>query len=135
MASYENILKAIRARCVADNGVSGLYTLLGGRFYLDVAPNETESPYGVFSVVSSVPVHDTGGNREELLIQITVVSSTGATQACALFDAVKTLYDRCELTITGWSAIRMLRTGQDGPTKVDTDWYMSADYSVWARPT
>jgi uncharacterized membrane protein (GlpM family) len=90
---------------------STLSTAIGGRMYLDQAPDKPTFPYVVFFIVSSVPEKTFTEDMSETLIQFSIYSaSSSATEISAIYAALKTLYDECSLTITGSSLVWMKET-------------------------
>lgn len=102
-----NLLTAIYGKLAG----STLTTAIGGRMYLDQAPDKPTFPYVVFFIVSSVPEKTFTEDLSETLIQFSIYSaSSSATEISAIYAALKTLYDECSLTITGSSLVWMKET-------------------------
>jgi len=102
-----NLLTAIYGKLAG----STLSTAIGGRMYLDQAPDKPTFPYVVFFIVSSVPEKTFTEDMSETLIQFSIYSaSSSATEISAIYAALKTLYDECSLTITGSSLVWMKET-------------------------
>jgi hypothetical protein len=99
-----NLLTAIYGKLAG----STLTTAIGGRMYLDQAPDKPTFPYVVFFIVSSVPEKTFTEDLSETLIQFSIYSaSSSATEISAIYAALKTLYDECSLTITGSNLVTM----------------------------
>ena len=91
---------------------SALSTAVGGRVYLDQAPEEgAEYPYVVFFIVSSVPEKTFTEDFEDTAIQFSLFSaSKSAAEITAIYSALDALFDECALTITSDMLLRMHRT-------------------------
>ncbi|MDD5226811.1 MAG: DUF3168 domain-containing protein [Candidatus Omnitrophica bacterium] len=89
---------------------SAISSDVGGRIYLDQAPEGVEFPYVVFQVVSDVPNNVFNKTGENVLIQFSLFSSSeGAAEITDMYADLKTLFDDATLTITGSTCINMAR--------------------------
>ena len=80
--------------------VSALSTYVGGRIYLDQAPEGTVFPYVVFFVVAGTPDRTFTEHYTDTLIQFSLFSSSpGAMEITTMYANLKTLFDECALTI------------------------------------
>ena len=87
---------------------SALSTSLGGRIYLDQAPDGCEYPYCVYFVVSGVPSRTFTEHYTETLIQFSLFSaSSSATEITGMYADLKSLFDECSMTITGSTLVSM----------------------------
>jgi len=103
----KNLLAAIMTKVSG----SSLSSDVGGRIYLDQAPEGCEFPYAVMQIVSDVPDHTFTEDFENIIIQFSLFSSSsGATEITGMFADLKTLFDECSLTITGSTLVWMKRT-------------------------
>jgi len=129
-----NILTAIKSKFTG----SALSTSVGGRIYLDEAPQGAQFPYVVYSIVSGVPDDNFKTDMDEILFQVSLFSSsTGATEIATMYNDLKTLLDDAVLTITGWTNVMTSRqnlttmtdevTTTDGLQKVK---HWAVDYSI-----
>ena len=117
---------------------SAIYNDVGGRIYLDEAPQGTEFPYVVFRIVAATPENTFKEDIEDVLIQISLFSiSAGATEITTMYSDLQTLLDRKTLTITGGVCVNLLRQGlvtmiDDITTPAGTASckHWAADYSV-----
>lgn len=92
-----NLLTAIYSKTSG----SALSADVGGRIFLDRAPDNTEFPYVVFFIVSGVPDDVFTKDGESVLIQFSLFSaSSGATEITNMYKDLKALFDDCSLTIT-----------------------------------
>jgi len=87
------------------------YDNLSGRMYLNIAPQGVTFPYCVFFSVSDLDDLDFVDEREEFLIQFNIFSEDeDATEAGDLFEDLKTMFDDCDLTVTGWRHLYCTRS-------------------------
>jgi hypothetical protein len=110
---------------------STLSTYVGGRIYLDQAPQSVVFPYVIFSIVASNP-EDTFKNKiEDTLVQFSLFStSLAATEITTMYGYLKAILDDAILTVTGHSHIWMIR--ENLVTMVD-DISASQDGSEFAK--
>jgi len=112
---------------------SDLYNAVGGRLYLGEALQSTAYPYVVFKVVADNPEKYFGDTViEDILIQFSLYSrNTSAVEVNDLFTYLKTLFDDCALTVTGYTHVSMAR--QDANLLRDAEnnlWHYAVDYEV-----
>lgn len=87
---------------------SALSTYVGGRIYLDAAPDGAVYPYVVFFLVSGNPDKTFTEHFTDTLIQFSLFSaSSGATEITTMYTNLKALFDECALTITGSKLVWM----------------------------
>lgn len=97
---------------------SAFSTAVGGRIYLDDAPDKATFPYCVFFIVSAVPNDTFSEKLDDILIQFDLFStSKGATEITGMYNKLTTLFDDCDLTITDALSLSMSR--QNLMTSVD----------------
>ena len=129
-----NILTAIYGKFTG----SALLSDVGGRIYLDRAPDNCEFPYVVYSIVSAVPEKTFTEHYTNTLIQFSLFSSSsGATEITTMYNDLKTLFDECSLTITSntlvWCKEQNLTTMTDDittPTGTQTVKAWHIDFEV-----
>lgn len=103
-----NLLSALMTKTVGSNFSNDV----GGRIYLDNAPQEAEFPYVVFFIVSDVPDNVFAKNGESILIQFSLFSSSeSAVEITTMHNDLKALFDDCSLTITSNTLIWFRRDG------------------------
>ncbi len=96
-----NLLTAIFSKISGSSFSSDI----GGRIFLDNAPDNTEFPYCVVFIVSDMPEYTfpaatAKGNLEEIIIQFSLFSaSAGMTEITGIYEDLRTLFDDCTLTI------------------------------------
>jgi hypothetical protein len=89
---------------------SGFYNDVSGRMYHYKAPQQATFPYCVYFPVSDLDDVDFAEEREELLIQFNIYSqNNSALEAGNLLESLKTMFDDCNLTVTGWNHIGFSR--------------------------
>jgi hypothetical protein len=129
-----NLLTAIASKITG----SALNTDVGGRIYLDRAPDNCEFPYVVYSIVSAVPEKTFTEHYTNTLIQFSLFSaSSGATEIATMYKDLKALFDECSMTITSNTLVWMREqnlttmseeiTTLDGLQKLD---HWAADFEV-----
>lgn len=80
---------------------SAFSTAVGGRIYLDDAPDKATFPYCVYFIVSAVPNDTFSEKLDDILIQFDLYSmSKGATEITGLYNKLTSLFDGCSLTVT-----------------------------------
>jgi hypothetical protein len=90
---------------------SALATSVGSRIYLDRAPDRTVYPYIVFMIVSDNQNNTFTDLMEDIILQFSIFSnSLSVTEIGTIYDNLKTLFDRCTLTITGNTFYSMERS-------------------------
>ncbi|MDD5169790.1 MAG: DUF3168 domain-containing protein [Syntrophales bacterium] len=81
---------------------------VGGRVYLDQAPQGAEFPYCVFFVVTANPDRTFTEHYTDALIQFSLFSaSSGATEITTAYNDLVALLDECALTISGSKLVWM----------------------------
>lgn len=75
---------------------------VGGRIYLDYAPDYAEYPSVVFFIVAGNPDRTFTERYTDTLIQFSLFSASGgAAEITTMHTHLKALFDECTLTITG----------------------------------
>ena len=115
-----NLLTAIYSKTSG----SALSSDVGGRIFLDRAPDGCEFPYVVFFVVSGVPDRTFSEHYTNTLIQFSLFSaSSSAVEITDMYADLKALFDEQPLTITGstlvWMKENNLTTMADDITVAD----------------
>lgn len=109
-----NILAAIMTKISG----SSLSADVGGRIFLDAAPDGTEFPYVVFFIVDSPKDRTFTEEFRNTLIQFSLFSiSEGATEITTMYNHLSDLLDECSLSITSntllWCREQNLTTSID----------------------
>lgn len=130
------LTQAIFAKCAVG---TSLHTAIGGRLFKGRAPSSAAYPFIVYEVISDVPTDTFTEHIEEVMIQFSIFSSNrqSADEVEDLFGYLKTLYDNCELTISGYTHILMTRgnaslMSEEVTTKSGTEeiWHYAVEYTV-----
>lgn len=104
------LFKAIWNR-FATTTSNGFYNDVLGRMYLNKAPQGTTFPYCVYFSVSDIDDLDFSEEHEDFLIQFNIFSqNNSAVEAGDLLETLKTMYDNCSLTVTGWRHLQFQRS-------------------------
>lgn len=81
---------------------SDLSSDVGGRIYLDTAPEKTEFPYIVYFIISSTQDRTFTEYYTNILIQFSLFSiSSSVTEIITIYNHLKALFDECSFDITG----------------------------------
>jgi len=127
----------------------GIYTLLSGSaFFSDVAgrvfkgqaPDGTDYPFCVYLFISDVPEYTFSEQYERVFLQFSIFSS--ASSSTEIEDALthlKSLYDDCALSVTGYDTVWMRRTGgtlpnmeeHTTPAGTQSIWIAHVEYEVY----
>lgn len=77
MIEAQRVARFVRAQLVADGGVGGVNTLLGGRVYRDLAPQSAAHPHATLTVVSATDVNTLSGRHvmQDVLIDVSITGS------------------------------------------------------------
>jgi len=102
-----NLFNAIMTKCSG----SSLSSDVGGRIFLDEAPEGCEFPYVVFFIVSGTQDKTFTEHFTNTIIQFSLFSSSAkATEITTMYADLKALFDECALTITGSTLVWMRET-------------------------
>jgi len=93
----KNILTAIYSKFTG----SELSSDVGGRIYLDQAPDNCQFPYVVYSVISVTPDDVFAKKGKQSLAQFSLFSANpSAVEISTMHGYLKALFDDCSMTIT-----------------------------------
>lgn len=93
----KDLLTAIMTKCSG----SALSTAVGARIFEGEAPEGTEFPYVVITIVTDSQADTFKDKLEDITIQFSLYSiSKGLTEITGMFANLKTLFDDAALTIT-----------------------------------
>ncbi|MCP4568381.1 MAG: hypothetical protein GY841_12460 [FCB group bacterium] len=105
-------MNALFTGIYGEKAGSALNTALGGRFYINMAPQNVAFPYCVYFLVSAEHEYDFSDEHEEFIIQFNLFDQNSNHSALALgviLGNLKTVYDDAALTVTGYRALKMTR--------------------------
>ena len=92
------LTKGLYERALAD---TALQALIGGRFFEVEAPQETDLPYVVYSVISNTNTPTFTEKMESLRVQLSVVSrESGSTQLKNVLAALEAVFDEAKFYVT-----------------------------------
>jgi len=104
-----SLFSAIYNHFSATTG-SGFYNDISGRMRLNKAEQGDSFPYCVYFSVSDLDEVDFSDEREDLLLQFNIFSqNNSALEAGTLLESLKTMFDDCSLTVTGWRHLEFSR--------------------------
>ena len=87
---------------------SSLSSDVGGRMYLDAAPDGTQFPYIVYFIISAYPDNTFSEHFTDSLIQFSLFSaSPGATEITTMYKDLISLYDDKTFSITANTLVWM----------------------------
>lgn len=102
----DGLLSAIMTKTTG----SALSTDVGGRIYLDVTPDDSTFPYVTFMIISGSPDDSFQEKVDEFIFQFSLFSaSSGAAEITDMYNDLRTLFDDCNLTISGATFCSMQR--------------------------
>lgn len=89
---------------------TGFYNDISGRLRHNVAGQSDPFPYCVYFSVSDDDELDFSEEREDILMQFNIFTqNNSASQAGTLLESLKTMFDNCSLTVTGWRHLQFQR--------------------------
>jgi len=104
-----SLFQAVYNRFSSTTG-SGLYNDVSGRMYLGHASQGATFPYCVYFSVSDIDELDFSDERENFLLQFNIYSQNNSVlEAGNLLESLKTMFDNCSLTVTGWRHLQFKR--------------------------
>ncbi len=103
-------MKALTTAIYGKLSGSTLSTAIGGRLYKSEAPQNAQYPCVVFFVVTDYPEYPGGKTVEHVLVQFSVFSmAVGSTEVEDILGYLRSLYDDCTLSASGYSQIYCIR--------------------------
>jgi hypothetical protein len=86
------------------------YNDIGGRFYFEVAPQNTNFPYCTYHIIHDAYDYLFKDDFEEVIVQFSIFSNnSSSTEVGAIQSHLKALFDWCSLTVTGYKTISVER--------------------------
>ena len=109
-----------------DVALSGAVTGM----YLAEAPQGTVYPYIVYHKISGRPDYTFSEDMENTLLQFNIYDSNSSSATVNdIFEKLKTCYDWCSLTVSGWDSIYMKRE-LDDLTRENDIWRYLVQYRL-----
>lgn len=106
-----NLCVAIYSKFTAVDGLgaaNAFYTALNGQLFEDEAPEGTQYPYAVYSVVAAPKEKTFTEVYTNVLLQLSIYSSNmDSSEIKGLYTKAVALFDECSLTITGSKLVWM----------------------------
>lgn len=104
----QNLITSIVSR--VTTGPSSFYNDIGGRFYLDQAPEDRQFPDCIFLIVVDTPDNVFNKYGEEVSIQFSLFSaSSSVSEISTMYTDLKSLFDDVKLTVTSNTMFIMQR--------------------------
>ncbi len=110
-----------------------IYTDMGGKIYLDQAIQSATFPYLVYGLVADNPEYLMALEENGIfLIQFSLFSTDqSATNIESYYTHLKSLYDNCTLSVTGYKFIDMKRIASRIFKDDRPAWCRSVDYRIF----
>jgi hypothetical protein len=131
--SMKVLFDAIYAKFTAIQGEArnSFYTDMGGRMYFMRAVQDAVFPYCVYRMVSNMYEYQFSEDFENITLQFSIFSiDESAVNVEKYFTDLKTLYDWCTLSITGYTHVYMRRE-QSRLLLDERAWHRAVDYRVF----
>lgn len=117
---------------------SAFWTAIGGRFYKHVAPSTATFPYIVYSLITDTTDNTFAEEIEDCNFQFSILSAAvSSAEVEDLYISLKSVFDKCKLTVTGNTHLHTLRTHatlfQDeiaNPNGSGWVWHYAVDYNI-----
>lgn len=133
-------MKALFTALVNKISGTAFSTGIGGRFYLGKAPQSAVMPYCVFQTVSGVPDNTFTEDLQNRVVQFTLYDNDPSSASGILDDYanLRTVFDDCKLTVTGYMHLTMDWESEIGPEPDITDpatWQLVCEYRILTEKT
>ena len=133
-------MKNLSTAIYSKASTSGAFwTAIGGRFYKGIAPAGAVFPYVVYMLVSDDTDNTFREELEDVQMQFSIFSATNSSAEVEdIYTLLKSVYDKCNLTITGNTFLHMLRLQSTlmvddvtvNPTGTGWVWHYAVDYNI-----
>ena len=107
---------------------NSLHIAVGGRLHNEGAPLNTPSPFISLHEISDMYEYNFTDDFENVLIQFNIYSNT-IPELNTLFGYMKTLFDNCSLSVSGYSHVYMRRE-QSYKMKRDDYYQRTVEYRI-----
>jgi hypothetical protein len=124
---------------------SDFKTAIGSRFYFVKAADTITYPYVVYFFLQEKSEYylnaqsTNSSNFEKVKVAFNIHSNiiNSSSEAGTILEYLKTHFDNCDLTVTGWNDIKMERYNVIGPEwdQVVKEWVYQAEYEIILQKT
>lgn len=124
------VLNALWTKLATTSG-SGFVFDLGGRVYLDIAPEDSELPLCVYSAETTL-FSKGGGGTDHMMRVVFSLFDSADTNADIVAAAGKlgSLLDGTVLSASGYDRVLCQRRSRGTPTLTDDAWQLSEEYEL-----
>lgn len=124
-------MKELQEAIVTTFSTSQLYTD-GVRLYFARAPESVTYPYIVFHLITDVMESTFSSEFEDFTVQFSCFSDkNSSTEVNNLFTGIKTIYDDCKVSVSGYDLISFVRDLSFIDTDIEnSDWSYVIQYKV-----
>ena len=131
------LFTAITTYFNAGAPAGNLYTSVGGRFYLNEAPQGATLPYIRYQMISDIPEYwFVDKIHETFSIQFSLFSeSPSATEILNIYTYLSAYFDDCDITVAGYTDLKFERSAVYPLTRdaEDQTWHLPVEYTVLLR--
>lgn len=111
-----------------------LYNAVSGRMYLQQAPQDVQFPYVVFSFPAVTLEFNFTNRFENARVQFSIFSiKESALELEDIRTKLQTLYDFCDMTLTGYYPVYMRRENAVLMRDDRPSWHCAIDYRVFVE--
>lgn len=98
----------------------------------EMALQDTILPFGTFDIVESMSDYTMGSDNKYCTVQFNIFTEKRSERADA-FKALDAVYDKCAISITGYTLISMLRTAlYMSDSRIENVWQLTVRYTIHA---
>ena len=119
---------------ITDEAQSGLYDAISGQLELKKARQSISFPYIVYFIVTDTYDLYWPEDHQEIDIQFNIYSqSSSPLEAGTIYGYLKEVFDDCDLTVSGWRHIEMIRDFAVSDDDIEVDpptWGYAVQYNV-----
>lgn len=131
----KNLSTAIYSQAKA---ATTFWTAIGGKFYKKKAPANATYPYVIYDVIDENGDGTFTEEIEEHLCQFSIISAdNSSTEAEDVYTLLRAVFDKCELTITGytnlhtlWQHSTLFEDELPNPNGTGWVWHYAIDYNI-----